>query len=120
MAVAAADLVRLTRRARTVLLADPAIKTAFPRARDQANAPEPGFFESKADADAALALKAALTGTFRRRFALRIDGLVWIDPTAGIPTYTLVDAELGVNGPALVTRYELDLDNEQTLMEVIV
>ena len=50
------------------------------------------------DAGTVLALKAALTGTFRRRFRVLIDGLFWIDPTAGIPTFSLTDAELGFDG----------------------
>jgi len=113
------DIVRATRRARTVLHEVPANKTAFPRAGDQAQAPEPGFFVNAADAAAVLAIKAGLTATFRRRFTVTVDGLVWPDPATGIPTYQLVDAELDFDGPCLVARIVVDLENEQTRMELI-
>ena len=114
-----ADIVRATRRARIVTREDIAIQTRFPSAGDQAKAPEPGFFENAADAATVLELKAALTGSFRRRFAVVIDGLLWIDPTAGIPTFTLTDPELGFDGPVLVTRWRIDLNEERTELEVI-
>lgn len=113
------DIVRATRRARIVTREDPAIRTRFPAAADQGGAPEPGFFESAADAATVLAIKAGLTGTFRRRFAVIIDGLFWIDPTAGVPTFTLTDAELGFDGPVMVTRWRVDLNEERTELEVI-
>ena len=113
------DIIRATRRARIVTREDSAIRTRFPAAGDQTSAPEPGFFEGAADASTVLALKAALTGSFRRRFAVVIDGLLWIDPTAGIPTFTLTDAELGFSGPVLVTRWRVDLNEERTELEVI-
>jgi hypothetical protein len=114
-----ADIIRATRRARIVTREDSVIQTRFPSARDQASAPEPGFFESAADAGAVLALKAALTGSFRRRFAVRTAEAVWIDPAAGVPTFLLTDAELGFDGPVLVTRWRLDLDAGVTEIEVI-
>ena len=114
-----ADIIRATRRARIVTREDTAIRTRFPSAGDQASAPEPGFFESAADAATVLAAKASLTGTFRRRFAVVIDGLLWIDPAAGIPTFTLTDPELGFDGPVLVTRWRVNLNEERTELEVI-
>lgn len=114
-----ADIIRATRRARIVTREDAEIRTRFSSARDQANAPEPGFFESAADAVAVLEIKAALTGSFVRRFATTIDEIVWIDPTDCVPTFWLTDVELGVDGAALVTRWRADLNAEQTELEVI-
>jgi hypothetical protein len=113
------DIIRGTRRARIVTREDSAIKTRFPAARDQATAPERGFFETAADASSVLDLKAALTGAFRRRFAVVIDEVVWIDPSVGMQTFHLVDAELGFDGPVLVTRWRVDLERERTELEVL-
>ncbi|MEQ5789087.1 hypothetical protein J3454_14415 [Erythrobacter sp. NFXS35] len=114
-----ADIIRATRRARIVTREDAAIKTRFPAARDQATAPEPGFFESAANAATVLALKAVLTGSFRRRFTVAIDEVLWIDPTVAIPVYHLTDTELGFDGPVLVTRWRVDLNAERTELEVV-
>lgn len=119
MAALPADIIRASRRARIVTREDAAIKTRFPGALDQAGAPEPGFFESASDAATVLAIKAGLTGSFRRRFAVIIDEVVWIDPTAGVPTWHLTDPELGFDGPVLVTRWRVDLEAERTEVEVI-
>jgi hypothetical protein len=114
-----ADIIRATRRARIVTREDAAIRARFPSARDQAGAPEPGFFESAADASAVLAIKADLTGTFRRRFAAVTDNVQWIDPTDCIPAFNLTDAELGFDGPVIVSRWRVDLNIERTEMELI-
>ncbi|MBD3762440.1 hypothetical protein [Rhizorhabdus sp.] len=114
-----ADIIRATRRARIVTREDATLLSRFPSARDQVKAPEPGFFESAADASAVLTIKAALTSSFRRRFAVAIDEVVWIDPTATVPTYSLTDTELGFDGPVLVTRWRADLDAALTEIEVI-
>lgn len=113
------DIIRATRRARLVVREDSAVQAAFPRARDQSGAPEPGFFAARADAAAALEIKASLTATFRRRFVVTVDGLVWPDLAGGVPTWRLVDAELGVDTDCMVTRLSLDLENELTRMEMI-
>lgn len=114
-----ADIARATRRARLVTREDAAIRTRFASARDQVTAPEPGFFESAADAASVLAIKASLIGAARRRFALIVDGVIWIDPETGIPSYRLIDGELGFDGPALVTRWAVSLNEDRTEMEVI-
>lgn len=114
-----ADIVRATRAARIVTRVDTAIQTAFDGARDAAQSPERGFFETAADATTVLNMKAALSGTFRRRFVVSVADEVWIDPLAGIPTATLIDSESGFSGPALVTRVEVDLENETTSLEVL-
>lgn len=113
------DIIRATRRARIVTREDTAIRDAFPDGRDQVIAPEPGFFESASDAAAVLDLKAQLTGTFRRRFAVVESGVRWINPVAGVPSFTLADDELGFNGPALLTRWRIDLNTERTEMELL-
>jgi hypothetical protein len=113
------DIIRATRRARVVTREDTAIRDAFPDGRDQVIAPEPGFFESASDAAAVLELKAQLTGVFRRRFAVIESGIRWIDPGQGVPSFTLADGELGFNGPALLTRWRLDLNTERTEMELV-
>lgn len=114
-----ANIIRATRRARIVTREDAAVKTSFAGARDQARSPEVGFFESASDAASVLALKASLTGSFRRRFAVSIDDTFWIDPTSSVPTLALADDELGFNGPVLVTRWRADLDQERTELEVL-
>lgn len=119
MAALPQDIIRATRRARIVTREDTAIKAAFPDSRDQVLAPEPGFFESASDAATVLDIKAQLTGTFRRRFAVVQSGLRAIDPVSGVPSFTLVDSELGFNGPALLTRWRFDANTERTEMELV-
>lgn len=119
MSALPADIIRATRRARVVTREDATIRERFPAARDQANAPERGYFESAGDAASVLAIKAGLTGAFRRRFAVMLDEVLWIDPADNIPTFHLIDAELGFDGPVLVTRWRVDLNTEITEMEVI-
>lgn len=119
MAADPADIARATRSARVVMLADADLRAATPAARDAATTPDAGFFVDPADASAALAVKAALVGTFRRRFVVRLAEELAIDPLEIIPTMTLFDDELGFNGPVLPTRIELNLDDERTTIEVM-
>lgn len=114
-----ADILRATRRARVITREDAAIKAAFPRARDQAKAPEPGFFVNAADASAVLEAKASLTATFRRRFVVTVEGVHMPSLSGGVPSYRLIDAEKGFDGVCMVTRIVLDLENEQTMLELI-
>lgn len=114
-----ADIRRATRRSQVVTREDAAIKARFPHARDQLEQPEPGFFESAADAQAALAFKAALAGQFRRRGVVALDELVTLDPALAIPTWSVTDAETGLALDMLVTRFELNLDEESTRFEGI-
>ena len=118
-----ADIVRATRRARIVTREDTSLLDRFPNARDQANSPEPGFFENASDAQTVLAIKAHLTGSFRRRFALIIDGAenerCWIDPVDCIPTHCLTDNELAIDAPTMVTRWQIDLNQERVELEVL-
>jgi hypothetical protein len=114
-----ADILRATRQARIVTRSDATIQTAFPGARDAIERPEPGYFEDAADAQSALALKASLIGVHRRRFAVSIADEVWIDPFTGIPTWHLTDSETGADVDALLTRIEVDMENERTSAEVM-
>lgn len=114
-----ADIVRATRRARIITRTDAAIQSAVSGARDAVSAPEAGFFESAVDASTVLDMKAALTGTFRRRFVVGLTGEVWVDPMEAIPTVTLVDSESGFSGSAILTRIEIDLESETTSLEVL-
>jgi hypothetical protein len=114
-----ANIARATRAAQIVTRTDSAIKALYPGARDALTAPDPGYFENAADAAAALVLKAALVGEFRRRWAVPLGEEYVIDPLTGIPTMTLIDSELGVNAPVLVTRFSLDLETETATLEVV-
>ncbi len=115
-----ANIPRATRRARIVMDADSAILTAFPKARDQASNPEPGFFDSATDAATLLALKAAIVGARRTRFLVPVQDEMWLDPSAGVPTYTLTDTRHSVDDPALLCSVELDMEAGATVLEVLV
>jgi hypothetical protein len=95
-----------------------AIKARYPNARDGQSEPGEGFFDSIADAQAIVNARGVLIGVERRRFAAQIDGLAWLDPSTGVPTVTLIDAEQAANGPFLVSRIELDLEAERTSLEL--
>jgi hypothetical protein len=116
-----ANIVRAVRRARTPSVSSSAVLADFPSARDALDNPDPGYFESATDALSALAAKAALIGVSPplRRFTVEIGDQVDIDPVAGLPTIQLKAPELGIDRAALLCRYELDLENETTTMEVL-
>lgn len=114
-----ADIRRATRRSQIVTREDAAIKAQFPHARDQIEQPEPGFFESAADAASALAFKAALAGQFRRRAVVALDDVVEVDPALAIPTWSVSDAETGLSMDVLVTRFEMNCEEESTRFEGI-
>ena len=115
----ALDIIRATRQARVVTREDADLKLPFPNARDAADSPEPGYFESALDAAKALALKAALVSMFHRRFLVTIADEMWIDPLAGVPTGRLIDFEHGVDTAALLTRVEIDMNEETCRVEVL-
>jgi len=119
MAAFPLDIIRATRAARVITREDAAVRSAFPRARDAIEAPEAGFFETAADASAALALKAALIGRFRRRFVVAVADEVWIDPLDGVPTAHLRAPELLAELDCLVTRVEVDMEGEASRIEVL-
>lgn len=114
-----ADIQRATRKARVVTLTDTAIQSAYTGARDAIDAPDPGFFETAANASTVLALKQTLIGVFRKRYTVEIADEVWIDPLTAVPTWHLTDTETGVDADVLLTRIEVDLETETTSVEVL-
>ncbi|HVJ01923.1 MAG TPA: hypothetical protein VM662_07040 [Sphingomonas sp.] len=115
-----ADIAAGSRAARIEIQSDSSIKARYPGARDGSDDPAEGFFDASADAVTALTARGALIGTERRRFKVVVAELIWPDPAAGLPTVQLIDPEQGVNAPGLITRIELNLDEEQTIYEVMV
>lgn len=114
-----ANAIRATREAKIIKLADSAIQSDYPNARDALLDPEPGYFNDADDALDVLEAKQELIGEPRRRFIVSVGEIVNIDPTTGIPGFQLIDAELGLNLPVMVTRAEVDFENETTALEVI-
>lgn len=100
---------------------DASIKARFPSAQDNSAEPAEGFFDSRADAEAAGAQRRAMIGVARRRFAVTVDDMLFIDGAGSfggaVPTHRLIDSEQGVDAPMMVTRIEVDLENEQTNLE---
>lgn len=96
------------------------IKGQYVGARDNLSQPSTGYFDTLADALQAIAARGALIGADgRKRFTVVIFDLVWLDPSQGTPTVTLIDAEQGVNASFLVSRVVgLDLDAETTTLEL--
>ena len=113
-----ADVARAGREATIASVEDAAIKSRFPRARDGVKAPASGFFDSKADAQTALAARAALIGVVRRRFVVRAAEAIEPDIAAGIPVWRLIDAEQAVDGNHLTARIVVDFEAETTSVEL--
>jgi len=113
-----ADIAAGTREARVESWQDAAIKARYPGARDAVSPPTEGFFDSAADARTVAAVRAALLGVERRRFSVPIGDLLWPDPTMGVPTYRLVDAEQAVDLPCIAARIEIDLETDTTTLEL--
>lgn len=115
-----ADIAAGTRAAQVETWSNAAILSRYPSARDGNAEPSEGLFDSAADAATAITARGALVGVDRRRFLAPINDVVWIDPATGVPTFTAVDPEQSVNGPAMPMRIELDLATETTKIEVLV
>lgn len=119
MTAVAADIVAARRTARIVKREDAAIKSSYPGARDNLESPSTGYFNSQPDAMAALNIEGGLIGAARRRFAVRAQEMIVLDPAAdGVPTYHLTDAEQQVDTPCLVSRITVSLESETTDMEL--
>ncbi len=114
------DIAAGTRAMQVETWSDAAIKARYPRARDGGESPAEGFFDNVADADLAIAQRGVLIGTERRRFGVTAAEIVWIDPAAGFPTARLRDAEQAVDAAGIVSRFELNLEAETTVFEVMV
>lgn len=113
-----ADIARALRRATIVDVADPAIKAAYPQARDGLAAPATGYYDSAADAQVAMDARAALIGVARRRFAVEGAGLVWPDLSGGVPAWRLTDSEQDVDAAMRLARLEIDGETETTSWEL--
>lgn len=113
------DIIRATRAAQVVTLADASLKAQLPTARDAVTTPDPGYFVNPADAAAALATKARLLGVPRSRWIVDLVDELEIDPVIGIPTMLLRDSVLAVNTLVLPMRVQLSLEDERTALEVI-
>lgn len=111
-----ADIAAALRPQIVVSNEDAAIKTRFPSARNNSDQPAEGFFDLRADAEAAGAQRRALIGTVRRRFTVKVDDMLLIVDGA-IPTHRLIDTEQGVDADMMVSRIEVDLEGEQTNVE---
>ncbi|MFT3968581.1 MAG: hypothetical protein QM690_22165 [Sphingobium sp.] len=118
MTATAEDIAAGTREAIIVTWSDQAIKDRFPSARDGEKTPIEGFFDRQADAQAAIDQRGALIGTPRRRFSVRIDGVLWIDLSAGLPAVTLVDSDQAAMGTFMIGRVEVDLEADITTLEL--
>jgi len=115
-----AGITAATREGGTATWSDSAIQSRFPRARDASDQPSGGFCDALADAMTLVSARGGLIGVERRRFAVGVADQIIIDPTSAIPTITLIDSEQAVNGPAIPTRYELNLNAETTMLELFV
>lgn len=112
------DINAATRDGAVSTWSDSAIVSRYVRARDASGNPADGYFDSASDAATIIAARGALIGVERRRFIVRVEGLISFDPAAALPTVTLIDTEQAANGAFLVTRLELDLENEMTVLEL--
>lgn len=108
------DVIRATRPAKIVTWTG--TRTT---GRDGLKNIEPGYFETAADATSVLEVKGELIGTNRRRFLIEAEGEVAVDPETEVPSFRIVDSELQADLPALLTRYEYDMETERTSLEVL-
>lgn len=112
------DIAAALRPQMVVSAQDAAIKTRFPSARDGSDDPVEGFFDSATDATAALAQRMALLGTVRRRFVVAVNDVVEVTPGT-VPTHRVIDAEQGLDASLLLSRIEVDLEQETTQLEYL-
>ncbi len=120
MPATAADIAAGTRPAQIESWSSATMKSRYPNARDGSQSPAEGFFDSAANAVTAITARGALLGTERRRFQVVVNDLIWPTPELGLPTVILNDPEQGVSAVALVSRVEVDLEDEVTNYEVMV
>lgn len=121
MTATATRIAFIKRPYRSVVKSDPAIRTRYGRvARDTLNDPVPTFFESMNDVDALAAERFTLLKQDRRRFEVRLAGVVdfegGMDFTQATPTVTLIDDERAAAGiTAIITSIEaVDFETETT------
>lgn len=120
MPATAADIAAATRPHVLAEWSSATIKARYPTlARDGGTRLIIGYCDSIADAQTLVNAQGALIGVERRRFVVRIDGLVWIDPSAGVPCATLYDDEQVAAIVCLIARYRVDIQDDATLLELI-
>jgi hypothetical protein len=120
MPATAADIAAATRPHVLAEWSSATIKARYPTlARNGGTRLIIGYCDSVADAQTLINGQGALIGVERRRFVVRIDGLVWIDPSAGVPCATLHDDEAVASVVCLITRYRIELNDETTLLELL-
>lgn len=110
------DIAAAMRQQMVVSSSDASIRTRFPSARDGSEDPAEGFFDSASDAATAVGQRMALLGAVRRRFAVSVDDLVEV-PGGTVPTHRVIDSEQGLDAALLVSRVEVDLEQETTQLE---
>lgn len=110
------DIAAALRPQMVVSSQDATIRTRFPSARDGSDDPAEGFFDSAGDAATALGQRAALLGIVRRRFVVTVNDLIEVVPGT-VPTHRVIDAEQGLDASLLVSRMEVDLEQETTQLE---
>lgn len=93
---------------------DAAIKARFPNARDNSAEPAEGWFDQRAHAEASVAMRRALVGVARRRFAVAVDDLIEV---AGVETHRVIDGEQVLDAPMMTARFEIDLEAEESKVE---
>lgn len=114
-----ADIQRAIRQSRVVTYEDGGMQAAYPNARDSLDNPHPGYCEDAGDTAQVLDAIGTLIAAPRQRYLVTIGDEMWLDPLAGIPTFQLIDEELGADLPVLLTRLEVDMENETTGIEVM-
>jgi hypothetical protein len=120
MPATAADIAAATRPHVLAEWSSAIIKAQYPTlARDGGIRVAIGYCDSVADAQTLINGQGALIGVERRRFVVKVDGLVWIDPSAGIPCVTLHDAEAVAAVVCILARYRVELNDETTLLELL-
>lgn len=110
------DIAAAMRQQMVVSAQDATIKTRFPSARDGSDDPVEGFFDSAADAVTAIGQRVSLLGVVRRRFVVGVNDLVEITPGT-VPTHRVIDAEQGLDASMLLSRLEVDLEQDTTQLE---
>ena len=118
MPATGADIAAATRDVVLAQYSSGTIGARYPSARDGLASPANGYFDDVGDAQTVINARGALIGVERRRFAVQVADLLWIDPTTGIPTVALVDSEQAANGNFLVSRIQIDLEAETTTLEL--
>ncbi len=113
-----ADIAAATRDVVLATYESTTIAARYPSARDGTVTPADGYFDDVADAQTVIDARGDLIGVERRRFTVVAHEVIWLDPTEGLPTVRLIDAEQGTDANFIVARIEVDLDAETTTLEL--